>query len=205
LGAVGWTPAPGWSGPFTLGGGITGQPSAVSYADPLFDVFVRGNDNYLYHRWADGNQWYPWSNVGGAWVMTTDPQAIAWGGNKEDVFAIGNDGSLIHTSFNGSAWQTWENLGTPPSGYPTSDAYGHENHMVDTPQEQGVVQLAMQNAETSDAFNAIWNGLSPDDQTRVSNYAYTQTAVDAAWPAADWSIRDITGTAASTRPAPNGG
>jgi hypothetical protein len=196
-----WNPTSGWIGNFTLGGNTTGQPAVVSYGDPIYGVFLRGTDNYLYHRWTNAAQWSNWVNVGGPWVMTTDPYAIAWGGSKEDVFAIGNDGSLIHTGFNGSAWQTWENLGAP---YPSSNQYGGADHIVNTSQEKDAVQLAMQNAESDSVFNAIWNGLSPADQTSVSDYAYTQAISDPAWPVADWSIQDITGTAASTKPAPSG-
>lgn len=122
MGAVWWTSA-GWSGPFSLGspGGITGQPSAITFGDPIIAVFARGQaDNRLYQMWYNGanNTWNGWGNVGGPWVMSTDPYAIAWGGNREDVFSIGNDGSLIHTWFDGTAWQPWENLGAPRDTFP---------------------------------------------------------------------------------------
>jgi hypothetical protein len=161
-----WTPA-GWAAPWVVGGSTSGQPSVVSYGDPTYDVFIRGTDNYLYHRWyAGGTTWYPWTNVGGAWVMTTDPFAIAWGGSKEDVFAIGNDGSLIHTWFNGSAWQPWENLGHPI--YAASLQYGG-NDGINTDAERAAVDAAMANMSES-AASAFFAQIDPDDRAGLLQY-----------------------------------
>lgn len=80
LDGVYWTPA-GWNPPGSLGGVMIGTPSAVSYADPIIDVFVRGDYNYLYHRWFNGSSWAGYTVVGGPWawppIPTPSPGAAA--------------------------------------------------------------------------------------------------------------------------------
>ncbi|MDD7942985.1 hypothetical protein PHK61_31740, partial [Actinomycetospora lutea] len=41
----------GWSGWESLGGVLTSEPAAVSWRSDRIDVFVRGTDNALWHKW----------------------------------------------------------------------------------------------------------------------------------------------------------
>lgn len=40
-----------WTGWSSLGGTITGDPGAVSWGAGRIDVFIRGEDNVMYHKW----------------------------------------------------------------------------------------------------------------------------------------------------------
>jgi hypothetical protein len=41
-----------------IGGFLTSDPTAVSWSNNRIDVFVRGGDFALYHKWFDGS-WKP--------------------------------------------------------------------------------------------------------------------------------------------------
>ena len=47
----------GWSGWESLGGVLSASPTAASWGPGRIDVFVRGTDNALYHRWYAGAAW----------------------------------------------------------------------------------------------------------------------------------------------------
>jgi hypothetical protein len=66
--AVWWTSA-GWGAPFTLGGGMTGQPSAVTYGDGA-----------VIHTWFDGSAWHAWENL-----RTPFPTSEQYGGPDHAV------------------------------------------------------------------------------------------------------------------------
>ena len=40
-----------------------------------FDVFVKGTDNALYHKYWNGSQWSKWQNLGG--TFTSGPAAVS--------------------------------------------------------------------------------------------------------------------------------
>ena len=97
-----------WSGWESLGGVLTSGPGVSSWASGRLDVFVRGTDNALWHKWFSGG-WSGWESLGG--VLTSDPAAVSWGPNRIDVFVRGTDNALWHKWWNGSAWSGWESLG----------------------------------------------------------------------------------------------
>jgi spore germination protein YaaH len=99
----------------SLGGALTSGPDASSWGSSRADVFVRGNDNGLYHRFWDGGQWNGWDGLGG--TLTSDPGAVSWGPDRIDVFVRGNDNGLYHRWGSGNGiWYGWQPLG----GYLTS-------------------------------------------------------------------------------------
>ena len=77
---------------------MTSGPDVASGASGRLDVFVRGEDNALWHRWFD-EQWREWESLGGK--LTSDPAAVSWGPGRIDVFARGEDNALSHTWFDG--------------------------------------------------------------------------------------------------------
>jgi hypothetical protein len=99
---------PAWSGWEGLGG-IIQTPHAVCWGSNRIDVFARGTDNAMYHRWWDGANWGGWENLGG--VILSDPVAVSWGANRLDVFAEGTDGAVYHRWWDGANWGGWESLG----------------------------------------------------------------------------------------------
>jgi hypothetical protein len=54
-----------WSPWRNLGGGLTAAPAVSSWDHTRLDVFVRGTDNHMWHRWGDGLNWSGWEDLGG--------------------------------------------------------------------------------------------------------------------------------------------
>ena len=88
-----------------LGGVLTSAPAAASWAPGRQDVFVRGTDNALWHRWWDGRGWSGWEFQGG--VLTSDPAVAGRSGGRLDVFARGTDDALWHKSWDSNGWSGW--------------------------------------------------------------------------------------------------
>jgi murein DD-endopeptidase MepM/ murein hydrolase activator NlpD len=99
---------PAWS---SLGGTLTSGAAAASWAWTRTDVFVRGTDGGLQHKWWDQGQWSGYESLGGGLESGTGPAAVSWGPNRIDVFVDGGDGQLWHKWWNGAAWSGWEPLG----------------------------------------------------------------------------------------------
>jgi hypothetical protein len=99
----------------SLGGQFVSGPAATSIGANRLDVFGRGADNQLYHRWWNGTTWTPWESLGG--TLTSAPAAVAEGG-EIDVFARGPDYGLWRLTWNGSAWLPWQPLGGTLAGAP---------------------------------------------------------------------------------------
>ena len=99
--ASGWEP---------LGGVSSGSPAATTWGPGRLDVFVRGSDNNLWHKWYAG-AWSGWESLGSpAGGLGSDPAAVAWGPGRIDVLAAGVDGQLWHKWYAGG-WSGWEPLG----------------------------------------------------------------------------------------------
>ncbi len=100
----------------TLGGNNTSDPDLSSWGSGRLDLFVRGSDAALWHRYWNGVSWSGWESLGGS--MYGGPGAVSWGPNRIDVVARSNDAnhSLTHWWYDGS-WHCCDNLG----GINTSD------------------------------------------------------------------------------------
>ena len=109
MGQGGGQPSDEWSDWENLGGALTSAPAVSSWQPNRLDVFVRGTDNALYHKYWNGSQWIDWESLGG--VLTSAPAAVSWGSNRIDVFVRGTDNALYHKYWNGSQWIDWESLG----------------------------------------------------------------------------------------------
>jgi C1A family cysteine protease len=105
-----------WSGWEDLGGVIFSGPTAASWAANRIDVFARGTDNSMQHRWWDGVAWRGWESLGG--VIDDAPAAVSWGPNRVDCFVRGTDNHLYHRWFDGT-WHDWEDLGGLITSSPT--------------------------------------------------------------------------------------
>jgi hypothetical protein len=91
----------------SLGGVLTSGAGVCSWAPGRLDVFARGTDNALWHKWYD-NRWTDWEFLGGS--LTSDPTAVCWDHGRIDVFARGADNTLHHRWYDGN-WSNWESLG----------------------------------------------------------------------------------------------
>jgi hypothetical protein len=105
-----------------LGGIIVSGPGASSWASNRVDVFARGQDSALWHRFFDGMTWSGWEYLGG--IITSDPAAVSWGVNRIDVMARGQDNALWHRSYDGTGWSGWEYLGGLLSSGPRVSSWG---------------------------------------------------------------------------------
>jgi len=88
---------------------LTSPPSAVAWGPNRLDIFAKGTDHALWHRWWNGSSWGGWESLGG--VLISPPTAVSWGSNRLDIFGIGTDNAVWHRWWNGSSWGGWESLG----------------------------------------------------------------------------------------------
>ena len=111
---TGWRP---WE---SLGGVLTSGPGVCSWGAGRLDLFVRGTNNAMWHKWFQ-NGWSGWESLGG--VLTSDPAAACWGPNRIDTFVRGTDNALWHKWFSGS-WSGWESLGGVLTSGPGVSSWG---------------------------------------------------------------------------------
>jgi hypothetical protein len=101
--------APSMSDWESLGGGFTSAPAVCSWEPGRLDVFGRGEDFALWHKWFTEGAWSDWEKLGGA--LTSPPAAVSWGEGRIDVFVRGTDNALWHKWFRDGSWRDWESLG----------------------------------------------------------------------------------------------
>jgi hypothetical protein len=117
----------------SLGGTVSGRPSVVSWSPGHLDVYVRGSDNALHHRWYGNNQWSAWGSLGG--VMTSDPAMVSWGTGHLVVFARGASNSLGYRSYY-NGWADWQSLGGADPGQACRGVLGHRPHGCVCPEDR---------------------------------------------------------------------
>jgi hypothetical protein len=81
------------------------------------DVFARGGDGALWHKYHDGG-WSEWESLGGSIAPGSGPAAVSWSFGRIDVFVRGTDNALKHRYYTGS-WSAWESLGGVITSSPT--------------------------------------------------------------------------------------
>jgi len=111
------SPDPNWSDWEDLGGILTSAPAVASWQANRLDVFGRGQNQALWHKWWDGSRWSNWEDLGG--ILTSAPGAVSWGPDRIDVFGVGQNQSLWHKWWDGSRWSQWEDLGGILTAAPT--------------------------------------------------------------------------------------
>ena len=94
-----------------------------SWASGRLDLFGRGTDNHLKHRWYDGS-WHDWQDLGG--TLTSSPAAVSWAENRIDIFAADTNNHLTHTWWDG-AWHGFEDLGGDLTSAPTVSSFGERS------------------------------------------------------------------------------
>ncbi|TMR27375.1 matrilysin family metalloendoprotease [Nonomuraea zeae] len=97
---------------FSLGGTVF-NPAVNSNSDGRLEVFVRGLDSALHHKWqvTPNGGWSDYASEGG-WV--TGPIAVGRNaGGRLEVFVRGSDGALYHKwqTVPGGGWRDWSSLG----------------------------------------------------------------------------------------------
>jgi spore germination protein YaaH len=89
---------------------LTSGADASSWGPGRLDVFAKGPDNALWHKYYAGG-WSSWSSLGGQ--LTSEPAAVSWGKGRIDVFARGTNNDLQHIFYDaaGGGWSTWYSHG----------------------------------------------------------------------------------------------
>jgi hypothetical protein len=107
-----------------MGGNIVGDPDISSWGGSDLDLWGRGTDNTLMHKWWTGTKWSAWESLGSKLVtLAGSPAAVSWGPGRVDVASRASDGSVQDTWWNGSTWQT-SNLGGVIIGDPELSTSG---------------------------------------------------------------------------------
>jgi len=128
--------------------GATSDPAAVSWGSGRIDLFVRGADNAVWHKYFANSQWSAWASLGGS--LASGPAVSSWGAGRLDVFARGSDNTLQHTWFD-QAWAgRWESLGGGITADPAAVAWGVNR--ID------VFVRGTDNALYHKYFNGAWSG-----------------------------------------------
>lgn len=115
---------PGWD---SLGGIITTAPAAVSWAPGRTDVFARGTDGALYHRFSIAGTWSIWESLGGG--LNDAPAVTSAGPGRLDVVVRGTDDGLWRKSYANGAWSNWSSLGGIATSAPAVAA-ADVNHLA---------------------------------------------------------------------------
>ncbi len=99
-----------WTAPTSIGGLLTGGPSAVADPAGTVRVVLRGTNNSAYTVSSTGAGWSPFLNLGG--TLAGRPALAVGGTGNADVFGPGADGQLWTRAATGaSSWAGWTSLG----------------------------------------------------------------------------------------------
>ena len=116
-----WTrsrdPQGAWSSWRSLGGELSGPPSAARSGDALH-VFAPGVDHDLLHTSStEPGTWSAWESLGGSLATGTGPAAVSPVEGHLEVVTKGRDGQAWRLSY-ADGWQPWEGLGGTLRGSP---------------------------------------------------------------------------------------
>jgi hypothetical protein len=128
-----------WSGWSSLGGVLSARPAAVSWGPGRIDVFVRGTDSAIWHKWLKNGVWSKWEGLGGVVAAGTGATAASWGASRLEIFVQGTDKAVWEKTWNGATWSRWASIGgaivgdpgavSPSPGQVQVFARGTDNHL----------------------------------------------------------------------------
>jgi hypothetical protein len=113
--ASGAARADSWSGWNSLGGGISGAPTAIMNLDGRLEIFALGGGNAIYHNYqtSPSGGWSGWTWMGGS--LQQAPAVVMNADGRLELFGWGTDSALWHawqqTAANSSSWSGWASLG----------------------------------------------------------------------------------------------
>lgn len=100
-----------------LGGTLDSGTDVTSWGPNRLDVFARGADQSLIHRYYNGTGWSAWESLGG--ILAGRPGAVSSTAGQIDVFVRGTDNQLWRRPYAAGNWQPWELLGGQITSGPT--------------------------------------------------------------------------------------
>ena len=102
-----------WSNWASQGGGLTSDIAVGRNADGRLEVFARGTDNAMWHKWqtAPNNGWSGWASRGG--VLTSNITVAQNADGRLEAFVRGTDNALWHNrqTSPGGSWSGWVSQG----------------------------------------------------------------------------------------------
>ena len=139
----------------SLGGVSTSSPAAVSWStNPLrLDVFVRGTDGALWHKYYQNGWSNKWESLGGQLAAGTGPAVSSWSAGRLDLFVQGTDGALWHKAWTGAKWSGWQSLGGKLTSSPaaTSGALSSPG--------KGTIEVFVRGSDGA-VWQKNWNGVA---------------------------------------------
>jgi hypothetical protein len=90
------------------------------------EVFARGSDNALWHKWQTAEGWSDWHSLGGN--LRGGPTVAVHAGGGLEVFSVASDGALWHIWQEAGGWSQWHSLGGRLIGSPTV-AVNHDKRL----------------------------------------------------------------------------
>jgi hypothetical protein len=110
-----------------LGGTFTADPAIASWGPNRLDVFGRGSEGGLWHKYWTGSTWSSWQKDVETENIVGGPDAVSWGSGRIDVVAREASGGVNHWYWNNSAWHK-DNLGGFTNSDPAISSWG-ENRL----------------------------------------------------------------------------
>lgn len=97
-----WNPSDeGWE-PHEDGFTLTSSPSVIARGADFREVFARGEDGAVHHKFWDGSKWSPWFGLGGQ--IKGAPAAVEPAPGTIDIYVRGMDDSLWQKWWDGKNW-----------------------------------------------------------------------------------------------------
>jgi hypothetical protein len=112
----------GWSAWASLGGDATSDVTVAMNGDGRLEIFVRGTDAALWHRWEEspGGAWSGWASLGGS---VHQPFATSDANGQLEVFVAGNGSGPLYRIAQktpGGGWDSWTGMGGEVAGRPVA-------------------------------------------------------------------------------------
>jgi hypothetical protein len=113
-----------------IGGVATSAPAVASWGAGRLDVFVRGTDNALWHRWSESGQWSAWESLGGD--LRSAPGAVASSNGHMEVAVRGTDDAVWHRWYSDGVWSAWDSFGGVATSAPAlaATSFNHFDLLV---------------------------------------------------------------------------
>jgi hypothetical protein len=93
---------------------LKGPPAVAANGANVLDIFVRGEDDHLYHTFWNGSMFGGWDDMDrrGTDAILIGPPVAASSKNRTDVFVIGRGNHVSHSFWKagGSGWTLWDDL-----------------------------------------------------------------------------------------------
>jgi hypothetical protein len=111
---------------------LFGAPAVIAAGDAFRDVYVRGQDGAVYHKYWNGQQWNGWYGLGGQIVGA--PAVVNVRAGLTDIYVRGTDDRLYQKWWDGQKWNPsddgWDRhddgdfrLGSAPAVVAAGDAF----------------------------------------------------------------------------------